>query len=210
MALQFTATAGQYLGWADAGLTNGTPSTLAAWCYEDTPTANYRGVIKLDATVGGDAVYLLSHSGVLKAGSIDQGVIDSTSGPGTPGTGIYFHFAGTFGSTTNRTGYLNGTAGSTVTNSANPTGIDQFLVSWSIGGIPWKGRLAAIAMWRVVLTAAEITSLAKGFSPRRVRPQSLYVYLPLIRDVQELTRAPTITYGAGVPSAANHHRQYGY
>lgn len=41
------------------------------------------------------------------------------------------------------------------------------------------GRIADAGIWAVLLTADEIVSLAKGFDPRLVRPQSLKFYNPI-------------------------------
>lgn len=45
------------------------------------------------------------------------------------------------------------------------------------------GIQAEAALWSVVLSAAEINSLFKGFSPRRIRPQALISHTPLVRDL---------------------------
>jgi Concanavalin A-like lectin/glucanases superfamily len=46
------------------------------------------------------------------------------------------------------------------------------------GNREFKGRVAEWAVWDVVLTVAEIQSLAKGFSPLLVRPSALVYYAP--------------------------------
>lgn len=68
------------------------------------------------------------------------------------------------------------------------------------------GRLAELAVWNVALTADEIASLAKGFRPQRVRPQSLVFCIPLIRTNQEIRNATSgTTTGTTV---ADHPRVY--
>ena len=52
---------------------------------------------------------------------------------------------------------------------------------------------AGAGIWNVALTAAEIASLAKGFSPRLIRPQSLAFYAPLIRETLDIRGGLTLT-----------------
>lgn len=95
--------------------------------------------------------------------------------------------------------YLNGSSvtlaagGPTITNTSNDVAIESFSIgrdstlSWS------TGDFAELGMWREALTAGEVNSLAKGFSPKKVRPQSLYTYIPLVREIQDIQKAITLT-----------------
>jgi hypothetical protein len=47
-------------------------------------------------------------------------------------------------------------------------------------GLFLNGQIAEAAVWNVALSAAEIASLSKGFSPLLIRPASLVAYWPLI------------------------------
>jgi hypothetical protein len=73
---------------------------------------------------------------------------------------------------------------------------------------PMSGQLAEIAVWSVELNSAEMNSLAKGFRPTRIRPQSLVYYVPLIRNVVELKAALTFTTSASSPTVFAHPRVY--
>lgn len=73
---------------------------------------------------------------------------------------------------------------------------------------PITGDCAKVAFWTALLTDEEFASLAKGFSPRRIRPQSLAVYCPMIRDVRELRRGLPFTQ-SGAPTVSVHPRSYG-
>lgn len=70
------------------------------------------------------------------------------------------------------------------------------------------GDLSEVAIWTAALDASEVASLSKGFPPKRIRPQSLRIYTPLIRQVQELRDALTFTNTGGATPAA-HSRSYG-
>jgi hypothetical protein len=70
------------------------------------------------------------------------------------------------------------------------------------------GTVAMAGFWSTFLDDAEVASLAKGFPPRRVRPQALVFYAPLVRDVFDWRKNPTMTdSGSGV---AVHPRAYGF
>ncbi|ESY37883.1 hypothetical protein X747_24775 [Mesorhizobium sp. LNJC384A00] len=63
-----------------------------------------------------------------------------------------------------------------------------------------NGEVAEVAVWKAALNADEFNALAKGFSPRRIRPASLVAYLPLVRDTLDLfgialteINSPTVT-----------------
>jgi hypothetical protein len=80
--------------------------------------------------------------------------------------------------------YLDGTT-PTVTERETPsgslgTGTEAFVIgNRSDDARNWAGSIAGVAMWNVVLTAAEMARLATGVSPQCVRPASLVLYVPL-------------------------------
>ena len=67
------------------------------------------------------------------------------------------------------------------------------------------GSIAEAAIWSAALTDDEILSLAKGFTPDQIRPQSLVFYAPLIRELQDLRGGLTITNNNGA-NVSNHPR----
>jgi hypothetical protein len=72
------------------------------------------------------------------------------------------------------------------------------------------GRLAECALWNVELTAADFASLAKGFTPDQVRPESLVAYWPMTgnaSNIAELRNAKNGTITGSIP-AADHTRIY--
>jgi hypothetical protein len=64
----------------------------------------------------------------------------------------------------------------------------------------YTGSLADYALWTgVQLTADEIAALAKGVPPNRIRPTSLEIHMPMVRDVRDLRgRAVSVTGGTVV------------
>ena len=104
-------------------------------------------------------------------------------------TGVWTHFALTYnGSATTNDPimYLDGVS-QTITEVTAPTGTldtdaaSNFVVGNNAtpGVRPWDGMLAEIGYYNRILTAAEVSSLAKGFSPLFIR-NGLKVYAPLI------------------------------
>ncbi len=49
-----------------------------------------------------------------------------------------------------------------------------------------SGNIAELAVWGAALTADEVVSLAKAFSPALIRPASLLMYAPLVRDIVDI------------------------
>lgn len=71
------------------------------------------------------------------------------------------------------------------------------------------GRGQSYAVWSALLNDDEMAALAKGFSPRLIRPSALEAYWPAIRAVQDIV-------GGGSPSTRGtitptpHLRSYGF
>jgi hypothetical protein len=125
-----------------------------------------------------------------------------------PGTNQWFNALGVFASTTSRTAYVNTTAGNTNTTNRSITTETSILIGRrSGGGNSFTGQLAEFAIWNATLTADEINSLAQGFKPPRIRPQSLLYYVPLVRDVQELRSGIPFT-AVNAPTVFDHPRVY--
>ena len=116
-------------------------------------------------------------------------------------------------SNTSRTVYYD--AGNATTSTVNITAnntMNTIIVGAYWTGVPgnenWRGSLAEAAGWNVALTTVEITSLYKGAKATQVRPASLKFYVPVIRNVQNLTNNDTIVTNTGTSGEA-HSRRYG-
>lgn len=110
---------------------------------------------------------------------------------------------------TSRTVYLNGGGSSTLTSSADISGMNNIRIGCSIlqttgtnTGTTF-GRVSDAALWSTDLTIDEITSLSKGFSAKRIRPQSLEYYAPLTRDLIEYSGGLVVTNNGSTPVADN-------
>jgi hypothetical protein len=119
--------------------------------------------------------------------------------------------AAVFVSAASRTAYFNGVASAENTTSVTPLTFDAAAIgARAIGGsygLYADGKIADAAIWNVALTAAEIASLAKGISPRLIRPQSLVFYAPLIRDLIDVKGGLALT-NVNTATVSPHPRIY--
>lgn len=183
MARTFNGTS----GYVSAAITPTIPYTFACW-FRTTNMTQTKPIIGFNNATGsrydqiwfrgevaGDPIDILSFGGT--------GHIITRSTTGTS-SGVYHHACGVIASATSRTIYLDGGNSATSAWPATPT-VDTFNVARFPGEF-FAGDIAEAALWNVALTAVEVAALAKGVSPRLVRPQSLQFYTPLIRETIEL------------------------
>ena len=207
MAYDFVAASTQYLSTTTTPVT-GTPLTLACWFYKDL-SLNMRLVDLVDTTNGSSfqirantASAISARVGALAA---DQSAV------GTQVLNQWRHGAGVFTSSTSRTAYVDGTAGTANTANVTPSDADFIMIgagdSTTSPLTPYDGRIADVGIWNVALTAAEISALAKGAACNLVRPQSLVFYAPLIRNLQDVRDGRTITNN-NTATVADHTRVY--
>jgi len=134
--------------------------------------------------------------------SIGQHAADRTS----YALNVWETAAGVVPDNASRTAYLNETF-TTNSTSETPGTPNAMEIAGFRGGNTLSGQIAEAAVWSAALTAAEIASLSKGFSPRRIRPQSIVFYAPLIRNLQDLRGALSITNN-NTATVAVHPRVY--
>jgi hypothetical protein len=210
MAYEFVAASTQYLVTSSSPVST-EPLTLACWALKDT-TSNNMMIALTDSANAGTTIGLLSTGGALVNARVTD-VNTETSTAGVSVTGTWFHAAGVFNSTSSRTAYANGVAGSANLNLQAPTATDRICIGVRGRGTPiaptqyHDGLIAEVGIWDVALTAAEIASLAAGVTCDKVRPQSLRFYAPLIRDLQDVRDGLTITNTNGA-TVADHPRVY--
>lgn len=89
-----------------------------------------------------------------------------------------------FTSTTSRTHYTNGVAGTA--NTTNVAGsisdLDTTIFGRTAGGggVDYVGNVCEVACWNVALDAVEMAALANWVSPLLIRPTGLIAYWPII------------------------------
>lgn len=139
----------------------------------------------------------------------------SAVGGGSYSTGVWYSLGGRSRSNTD----YDVVGDTTVTTGSTNTAfgiVGNFLIGARLIpalSLPLNGKVACVALWSAALDDAEMNSLYKGFSPRRIRPQSLLLYAPLVRELILPKYAQSGSPGAltNVASAtvANHPRTYG-
>ncbi len=187
-----------------------TPVTLAAWCKPDGFTA-VRSVLSVNNTASnGRHVLYLDTAAKLSAQTAYSIYAGQATTTATATVSTWTHCAGVFSSATSRTAYLNGSASTADTTNVALAAVDTAAIGVTRVNIGWvtffDGNIAEAAAWSAALDAAEIAALAKGVSPRLIRPQSLVLYAPLIRDLVDLKGAALTNNNSA--TVANHPRVY--
>lgn len=222
MARSFARGSSQYVDYTlSSNFSNGSagPHTVACWAMstDETveqgifgPTANNIAgptlLIEFRGDIGDDRILGYCWGASALATPNSGGVVDYAAN-------TWYHVAIVTASTNSRQLYVNGTSmgtDTTTTGNTDCSHIVQGCFSLSSRSSYMSGQLMHCAAWEAALDAAEIASLYKGFSPRRVRPQSLKHYDPCIRAVQSIFgNAPSsVTDSSG--GAVAHQRSYGY
>lgn len=116
-------------------------------------------------------------------------------------------------SSTSRTVYINGNNAVTNTTLRAVTTPTRWLVAANYAGTvnpAYEGRISEIAIWNAALNQTDITSLYRGSKATLVQPTNLKVYIPLIRDILDLTSSTTsITQVISDTVVSSHSRRYG-
>ena len=197
MAYSFTASSSMNIT-ASPPVT-GMPLTIAAWAYPNsTTTVPARGIVNIGNTNanngsnGSFRIIIPSNVSYVRAAQIIHGggsaTVDTASG--AVSANQWIHMAAVFASTSSRSVYASTassvtsttlfTTTTTVNNIAigclyNPTASSFF-----------DGIIADVGVWSAALTSDEISSLAKGISCTKIRPQSLVFCVPLVRDLNDI------------------------
>jgi hypothetical protein len=116
---------------------------------------------------------------------------------------VFENLFGVFEATNARRVVFNLSASALNTES---TDTSSFNGSIELAGLGPTRRIAEVSIWTAVLTAEERASLVKGFKPFRVRPQSLVLYAPALRDAIELMQGRSIS--ANTRNPVDHPRVY--
>lgn len=208
MSYNFASASSQHLSTASAPVT-AEPFTLACWVRLSSITT-----MRVIALNGANGVRHQLSVGISDSGASAQSINGGNSGTSSSGnyvgtTNEWHHRAAVFDSSTSRTAYYNGTAGSTNTTNISITGINQITIGAgnNPAGTFVNGRIAEVGVWNVALNAAEIGSLADGMTCDKVRPDSLVFYAPLVRDLIDYSGGLTITNN-NTATVAEHPRVY--
>lgn len=190
MARTFNGTT-QYLSVASA-LVSAAPLTMACWFNADNITANHTLICVGD--VGSDIRYFRLYAAGADAGDFVKfdsrdGTLATAATSAAYSASTWHHACGVTSAANSRVVYLDGANSGTNTTSVTPTLLDNTVIGRLERLTPTQfmaGSIAMPAIWNVALSAEEIAQLADGYSPSRVRPQSLISYPPLVREIIDL------------------------
>lgn len=189
------------------------PLTMACWFNP----ANTTGAFNLMHTgiISGTSRFVLQARGDAGGDPVRCSAVNSAGTLGTADTSTSFsanlwqHACAVFTSTTSRDVYLNGGGAGNNTTAITPsTPTSIRLAGQVVSGTPtqWlNGLMAEAAIWNVALNTDEVTALAKGFAPSRIRPASLVFYAPMLRDIVDLKGGLAIT-NTNTATVADHPR----
>jgi hypothetical protein len=210
MAYDFNGTT-DYVEAASAVVTTA-PVTLAGWFNSDSATAN-QTIVSITNAAGQERFVLQAAGAVtgdpVRASTVAGNISSFADSATGYSANTWHHAAGVFASSTSRIAYIDGVAGTTETTSRTPGTMNATRIGVTVGGGSrtgyMNGRLAEIAIWNVALNADEIAALAKGYRPSLIRPASLRLYVPLVREVGDYSRAVTLTTSG--TTVADHTRR---
>ena len=176
--------------------TPSTPASFAAWYYT-TSTANDITILCAKNGGGNGGLQFRVQTSTAKFQFIDSNVAVIATSSTLLSTTNAWKFAGaTYDNPSGNVIFYYGDAGgvssesigASVSLSSTPNG---FVIGAAVAGGSdpanqqwWPGRIAEVAVWNVVLTAAEMNAMGvKGYSPAVIRPASIVEYWPLVRDL---------------------------
>lgn len=186
------------------------PLTMACW-FKPANVTVAKALMSI-GTSGGMSRFVLTENQTASQPILGQsvnsgGTIASAVSAGSVSAGAWHHAAAVFTSSASRTAYLSGVGGTTETTSITVSGINRTLIGARISttvGLYAAADISEAAIWSAALTADEISSLAKGFSPRLIRPQSLVFYAPLVRSVTDIRGGVALTDTVPTTAASTH------
>ena len=169
--------------------------SIALWAWLHGSGGFTFGIIESQTGTANNVNHNIYMNGGVASIGFDQAFTGNTGNfsIAAPATNKWFHLAVTYdsSSTSNKpVMYLNGVS-QTVTTLSSPTGsvsnavnnlyIGNNNYTATSGQQNFDGMLAEYGYWNgSILTAAEVLALAKGVTPRFVRPSGLSLYLPLL------------------------------
>lgn len=186
---------------------NSTADLAAALAFSVFANADNNGTLYFRGDLGSDPVEFRDSNGVAGGGGANSttgysaSTITHIGGSNAAGGGILHSV------------YRNGASKGTATFAASSGPIDRITIGCTAYSSTYTDRMtgdaAMAAVWEAELSDAEFVSLANGFPPRRVRPQSLIFYAPLLRQVFDWRGLIATLTDAGT-SVADHPRSYGF
>jgi hypothetical protein len=190
------------------------PLTICAWV---RPAAAVISVVAAISThTGAASRFQLNFNASLwtfQAVAVDDAAVSAFSEVSFSGSlGSWYHVAAVYASSTNRTAYVNGTAGAVSSTSIVTAAPTRFNIggrySGGVLGGFFNGAIAEVSLYNAALTPDEIIALYDGFRPDLIRPRNLILYPDLIRTLRD-RRSGSLLSAIGSPTIVPHPRRIG-
>lgn len=187
------------------------PFTVACWVQPDGSPGTPQNIWATFDGLGLDAISIALNASdnayivVTTDGGVSTAIATST---GTYNAAAWNSVVGYCAGDTSRGISLNGATFDTNADSyAFPTnaGAEEEVAGILTTNNELNGKIAEIAVWGVQLTQVEADMFADGFSPLFIRPQSLLMYRPMIRNTNDIIRGNSYTAN-GTPTVSPHCR----
>jgi len=163
------------------------PITMVCWYRTDDLSISQTMMCIGDATTTANHFHQLvfsNASDLLFASSRDGAAGAEGASVGTIRANLWYHCAGVWRTTTDRSAYLDRIRGDN-TASKNPVNLDRTNIGMQEiqnGNFnPVSGRVAEAGIWDIDLNDGEINRLANGERPDQIRAGHLVAYWPLVR-----------------------------
>lgn len=179
------------------------PLTLVCWIYSTDLTGANTGIALTDTAGAVNYFGLHVHTDGTARCTVNATTSINVDGPAaTLSTGNWGHLAYVNASATSHITYLDGVAGTEVTTSKEPAGVDRVSLARldsSTDTLPLIGRLFWPALYAAALSASDVLQLAKGASPRTIRRDALRFgpRLLLDEDVDLISHSDLTVSGTG-------------
>jgi hypothetical protein len=209
MAYNFVTASSQFI--SSTGLNISVyPVTLSAWAFGNSDTIAIAIMVWLQsATTQGFRILFAGQAVGDPVRFVTSSTVLSSTDKTSPGFTIntWHHVCFVCTSATLREVYVDAVAGTSSTTSNTPTNLTRVNIGCFDNNQFFSGNISDVAIWSAALNTGEINSLAKGFSAKKIRPQSLEYYVPLVRNLYEYKNKPTLTNNNSA-TVATHNRIY--
>ena len=184
------------------------PVTFSAWAYatNDTVAMTIMSWMQAATTQGFRTLF----AGQAAADPIRGNLLTTVNYIAQTTSGFtintWHHVCFVCSSSTSRTIYRDGGSSGTNTTDDTPTSLTRVFIGTNTSE-GFDGYISDVAIWSAALSTGEITSLAKGFSAKKIRPQSLEHYTPLVRNLYEYNTNTALTNN-NTATVTTHNRIY--
>lgn len=210
--MSYTFSSGNYITSSTTPITSQT-FTMSCW-FNITNFAAQRTLLAIESADAQNGWRLTTQptTGAIRLSTRANGTILSapTTSVGAAAS-VWGHACAVHSGDSSRAVYLNGENKVLLTTTVtSPTGITNTVIGSPANGnasLVAVGQIAEVAIWNAPLEDSEVSSLSDGMSAYLIRPQSLVLYSPLIRDIRDLRQARSFSF-VGSPPVSDHTRIY--